>query len=155
VVGAFADYDFMDLRGTFQDPFLGDIGREKQTGSWAAGGRLGYLITPDLLGFVSGGFTEARFDAIDLSTSAIPISYPSHDYHGWFIGTGYEYALNSFLPISGLFWRTEYRFSDYRAADLPLNTGALASNMQKNVQTITSGLVWRFNFGASSVATGY
>jgi hypothetical protein len=118
-------------------------------------GRLGCLITPDLLGFVSGGFTEGRFDAIDLSTVAIPISYPSHNYHGWFIGTGYEYVLNSFLPISGPFWRTEYRLSDYQAADLPLSTDALASHMQKDVQTITSGLVWRFNFGASSVATGY
>jgi len=61
---AFADYDFTSLRGTFQDPILGDIGPEKQTHAWAAGGRVGYLVTPDLLTFVSGGFTEARFDAI-------------------------------------------------------------------------------------------
>jgi outer membrane immunogenic protein len=155
VIGAFADYDFTNLRGTFQDPFLGDIGREKQTHAWAAGGRLGYLVTPELLGFVSGGFTEARFDAINLSTSALPLSYPSHNYHGWFLGTGYEYALNSILPFSGVFWRTEYRFSSYRGADLPLNTDELASHMQKDVQTITSGLVWRFNFGSPAPVTGY
>jgi len=75
-----ADYDFTSLRGTFQDPFLGDIGREKQTHAWAAGGRVGYLVTPELLTFVSGGFTEARFDAINLSSSALPLSYPSHNY---------------------------------------------------------------------------
>jgi outer membrane immunogenic protein len=155
VIGAFGDYDFMSLRGTLQDPLTGDIGSEKQNSAWAAGGRLGYLITPDLLGFVSGGFTEARFDAIDLSTTP-GLFYPSHTYRGWFHGTGYEYALNSFLPVFG---RTEYRFSSYRAADLPLiepsGTTGFASHMQKDVQTITSGLVWRFNFGASSVATGY
>jgi outer membrane immunogenic protein len=159
VVGAFADYDFMDLRGTFQDPFSGDIGNEKETGSWAAGGRLGYLVTPALLTFISGGYTEARFDAINLFTAAVPSAFPSHIYHGWFLGSGYEYALNSIVPFHGLFWRTEYRFSDYQAANVPLlSEGAptgVASHMQKDVQTITTGLVWRFNFGGSPVGTGY
>jgi outer membrane immunogenic protein len=166
VVGAFADYDFMDLHGTFQDPLLGDIGTQKETGSWAAGGRVGYLVTPGLLTYVSGGYTEARFDAINLSSFTIPsvatgFSYPSHTYNGWFIGGGYEYALNSipFVPISGLFWRTEYRFAQYQAASIPLlldgTTTGFASHSQKDVQTITSGLVWRFNFGGSSGATGY
>jgi outer membrane immunogenic protein len=152
VIGAFGDYDFADLRGTFQDPFTGDIGNEKETGSWAVGGRVGYLITPSLLSYVDGGYTQARFDHINLST-AIGNSFPSHTYSGWFIGGGYEYSLNwlSFIPISGLFWRTEYRFQQYQSADLPLlfdgvQTG-LASHMQKDEQTITSGLVWRFNFG--------
>jgi outer membrane immunogenic protein len=149
VIGAFADYDFMNLRGTFQDPFFLDTGREKQKSAWSAGGRVGYLVTPELLTFISGGFTAARFDAINFEFNT-GLSYPSHTYHGWFIGTGYEYALNSipFLPINGLFWRTEYRFSSYRAADLALNNGVFSSHMQKDVQTVTSGLVWRFNFGA-------
>jgi hypothetical protein len=46
VIGAFGDYDFMDLHGTFQDPLLGDLRKEKETGSWSAGGRDGYLVTP-------------------------------------------------------------------------------------------------------------
>jgi outer membrane immunogenic protein len=152
VIGAFGDYDFADLRGTFQDPFTGFIGNEKETGSWAAGGRVGYLITPSLLSYIDGGYTQARFDHINLST-AIGNSFPSHTYNGWFIGGGYEYSLNwlSFIPISGLFWRTEYRFQQYQSADLPLLFDGvqtrLASHMQKDEQTITSGLVWRFNFG--------
>lgn len=152
VIGALADYDFRDLHGTFQDPFSGAIGTEKQRNAWAAGGRVGYLITPDLLSYVSGGYTEARFSAIDLSTAGETAGIPGHTYRGWFLGTGYEYSLSnsfisSFLPIPGLFWRTEYRFSEYRAVDVPIVSTGLASHMQNDVQTITSGLVWRFNLG--------
>jgi outer membrane immunogenic protein len=155
VVGAFADYDFADVHGTglgSAGRFIGDF---KNSASWHAGARIGYLITPSLLTYVSGGYTEARFDAINLSTNTVPsvaspFSLGSHTYQGWFIGTGYEYALNSIIPISGLFWRTEYRFADYQGASLPvLSDGvpiARASHMQNDVQTITSGLVWRFNF---------
>ena len=31
---------------------------------------------------------------------------------GWFLGGGTEYALNmDWIPIHGLFWRTEYRYA--------------------------------------------
>jgi len=158
VIGAFGDYTFSDLHGDFQETFNGFVGEEKNTASWHAGGRIGYLVTPSLLTYFDGGYTEARFDAINLSTGTLPsvatgFSFPSHTYHGWFIGGGYEYSLNSlpFVPVSGLFWRTEYRYAQYQGADIPLlfdgvpNGGA--EHMQKNEQTITSGLVWRFNFG--------
>lgn len=157
VIGAFADYDFTDFKGTFQDSFFGFTGQEKETGSWAAGGRLGYLVTPGLLGYVDAGYTQARFDSIGLATDTIPsvaipgLGYPSQTYNGWFIGGGTEYALSGIVPFSGLFWRTEYRYNSYDAEDVPLllfgaPTG-LASHMQKDVQTVTSGLVWRFNWG--------
>jgi outer membrane immunogenic protein len=154
VIGAFADYDFTDLTGTFPSGF--GVGSEKETDSWAAGGRVGYLVTPNLLTYFDGGYTQARFGSFSLSTNAVPsvptaISYPSQTYSGWFLGGGYEYSLGSILPISGLFWRTEYRFDDYNAANVPLLFAGLptatASHMQKDVQTITSGVVWRFNFG--------
>jgi outer membrane immunogenic protein len=49
VAGAFADFDFASLKGTVGDdaiPLAGDI---RQQWSWAAGGRAGVLITPDIL----------------------------------------------------------------------------------------------------------
>jgi outer membrane immunogenic protein len=73
----------------------------------------------------------------------------SHTYSGWFIGTGYEYGL-TFLP--GLFWKTEYRYSDYKSADLSelLNTTNLTSGIlihsTKFEQAVRSELVWRFNW---------
>jgi outer membrane immunogenic protein len=166
VVGALADYDFTSLSGQFDEPFTDNIGPEKERNSWAVGGRVGYLITPSLLGFVDGGYTRASFSEIPLSAfsspplAAAPFGFiPAHSYGGWFLGGGYEYALSAIVPMPGLFWRTEYRYADYRGADLPVLTlagapfvcfipgcGPLAQHMQTNVQTITSGLVWRFNW---------
>lgn len=162
VVGAFADYDVMDLKGTISlnDIYAGSplAANEKERDAWYAGGRVGYLITPSVLGFVSGGWTETKFSSLSeyfTSTGAAAgFSYPSHTYQGWFLGGGYEYALNfSWLPIHGLFWKTEYRYSYYDSANLPEITSAtgLADgnvlHSKKDVQTITSSLVWRFNFG--------
>jgi outer membrane immunogenic protein len=158
VVGAFADYDFMDLHGTFSDPSGPVTGSEKETGAWYAGGRIGYLLTPSLLTYFDAGYTETRFDQVDfLSVLAAPVStgldLAAHTYHGWFLGGGTEYALNmSWIPIHGLFWRTEYRYASYDAADVPIFVAATGAaygvdeHMQKDVQTISSGLVWRFNF---------
>jgi len=159
VIGAFADYDFTNFTGTFQDPFTTFVGQEKESGSWAVGGRIGYLVTPDLLGYFDGGYTQARFDSITLFVPFAPpgLTYPSQTSSGWFLGGGTEYALNmSWVPIHGLFWRTEYRYNSYDAANVPVSfvgiPFGLASHMQKNVQTVTSGLVWRFNFGGPVAA---
>lgn len=173
VIGAFGDYDFMSLSGSFQEPYFGYIGNETENHAWAVGARIGYLVTPSVLTYVNGGFTQARFSQINLNTDAIPsVStgdyIPAHTYGGWFLGGGFEYAL-SWMPVSGLFWRSEYRYASYSSADLPILTASGApltgttgicdisfggfcagfdDHMRTTVQTITSGLVWRFNFGA-------
>lgn len=156
VVGAFADYDFTGLQGNFQEPFIGLVGTQKESSAWYAGGRVGFLVTPSLLTYVDGGYTQASFDAFSLVTLTLPatptgLNYPAQTYSGWFIGGGTEYALSDIVPIRGFFWRTEYRYADYQAADLPIQflgvPIGLGTNMQKNIQTITTGLVWRFNFG--------
>jgi outer membrane immunogenic protein len=155
VVGAFGDYDFMNIHGTVDDPLSGLIGNDKESGAWGAGGRIGYLVTPSVFAYLSGGYTQTTFDQLTLTTSFPPIAAPfsvgAHTYHGWFVGGGTEYALG-FIPISGLFWRTEYRYASYQSADLPLVfTGAGAAigaqRSTKAAQTVTTGLVWRFNFG--------
>jgi hypothetical protein len=70
-------------------------------------------------------------------------------------GAGTEYALGDIIPLKGMFWRTEYRYADWTSVGLPLMTTGPSPNpcprcllsMNKDVQTITSGFVWRFNFG--------
>jgi outer membrane immunogenic protein len=161
VVGAFADYDVMDLKGTISlnelspTTFIPLASNEKESGAWYAGGRVGYLITPTVMGFVSGGWTETKFNSLSeyqtFGGAGTGFGYPSHTYEGWFLGGGYEYALNfSWLPIHGLFWKTEYRYSDYDSANLAETTlGTPNGNTlhsRPEVQTITSSLVWRFNW---------
>jgi outer membrane immunogenic protein len=105
----------------------------------------------------------------------VPATFiPSTTYHGWFLGGGTEYALNyDWIPIKGLFWRNEYRWSNYSSVDNPVTsiaTGApitaagcsatlaaatpCGEHITPYVQTITSSLVWRFNWGGP-VTTRY
>lgn len=152
VIGAFGDYDFENIHGQNDLASFLATGNEKQNDAWAAGGRLGYLITPRLLTYFDGGYTEAHVNGVSFtSTIGVPgvLTTPSHTYNGWFLGGGTEYGLDfSWLPIHGLFWRNEYRYSQYDGASLPVG-GAVAGttlNEKKFEQTITSSLVWRFNW---------
>jgi len=154
VIGAFADWDFGDIRGSgTATSVLGLGAREHQKWSWAAGGRIGYVVMPNLLTYVSGGFTQAHFNAAEVIdiVDGDPQGFqvPAHTFNGWFIGTGYEYGLQ-WWP--GLFWKTEYRWAQYESANLAFvaDPGFVSPNegihTRKFEQTIRSELVWRFNW---------
>ncbi|RAI38799.1 outer membrane protein [Rhodoplanes roseus] len=153
VLGVFGDYDFASLSG---DTTIanGLVGEEKLKWQWAVGGRLGYVVVPQLLAYVSGGYTQAHFDGYSAGFPGVPaatVSIDSRTRDGWFIGSGYEYQLGW---IPGLTWKTEYRFSDFSSkTDTIFDvTGAPVgySDSHKYVQTIRSELVYRFNFGGAA-----
>ena len=157
VVGAFADADAMDLHRNFQTSFGGIAGDAKETSAWAVGGRIGYLVTPNVFTYWNGGYTQSRFDQINMSATTFPFTpvaaIGSHTYDGWFIGGGTEISLSGLfgLPLpAGLFWRSEYRYSSFNSANLtvtPSGAGTLGvENMKPYVQTITTSLVWKFNW---------
>jgi outer membrane immunogenic protein len=164
VIGFLGDYDFMSLSGTNAPlevtggaPFFPISATEKESAAWYVGGRLGYLITPSVLSFVDVGWTGTRFDAQSETTNSgapIGFGYRNHNYSGWFLGGGTETSIAGFLPglPNGLYWRSEYRFSQYNRSDLSeisLTTGVPDGNVEHTkpfVQTVTSSLVWRFNW---------
>ena len=139
VIGAFGDWNFGSIKGGS----IFSTVDEKMSWSWAAGGRIGWVALPNLLAYVSGGYTEAHVDQIDIDTAT---NIPATTYKGWFLGSGYEYGLG-FMP--GLFWKTEYRFADYQAQTVsvcdPLGCDP-AFDSHKYVQKIRSELVYRFNW---------
>ena len=152
VIGAFGDYDFAGLKGDLTSPLSGVTGEEKNNWSWAVGGRVGYLPWENLLVFVSGGYTESNFEQVNFVTGAgapTVLGVPETTYSGWFLGSGYEYRFD-WLP--GLYWKTEYRFSSFNKKDNPIvdiTTGVATGDLihsEKFVQTVTSSLVWRFNY---------
>jgi outer membrane immunogenic protein len=164
VVGAFADYDFMDVHGdvtTFGTFGPTATGQQKLDQQWAVGARAGYLVLPQLLTYVSGGYTQAHWTSTTLANNPFnanggPFNMAGTTKGGWFIGTGDEYALTTFLP--GLFWKTEYRFSEFDRSNVGINfvAGNLASGISETQKfrehSVRSELVYRFNWGGAVVA---
>jgi outer membrane immunogenic protein len=158
VVGAFGDYDWASEKGHLNLPVSVLFGDEKLDSKWAVGGRIGWLVTPQLLTYFSGGYTEAHFNQVNFNGNLTPGTlayFQGNTYKGYFLGAGDEYAL-SFLP--GLFWKTEYRFSEYdtktnRLFNATTNLPTVSSyDSQKWDHSVRTELVYRFNWGGAVVA---
>jgi len=165
VIGAFADWDWSNIRGTYSyncpggcagpTGFAGQL-RDRSAGY--VGGRLGWVVVPQLLTYVSGGWTSHRFDGatlIDASgTTTTATALAADTRSGWFIGGGTEYSIG-WLP--GLFWKSEYRFADLRTRDAfavcvagpgcVVGTAHAFDHAHTYVQTARTELVYRFNWG--------
>lgn len=151
VAGIFADASLSSLNGQLQDRATQTSGEIKQTSSWAAGARVGWLVTPQTLSYWNGGFTSARFSGTDqlfTSTSTSSgISTASSTANGWFLGGGVETSL-----APGWFWKTEYRYAYYPtktfdesfAGGIPLGRSI---TFKPTVQTVTAQVVYKFNGG--------
>jgi outer membrane immunogenic protein len=159
LVGVFGDYDFMSVKGDistggFFAPAI--TGSQKQDWQWSVGGRIGYLVLPQLLTYVSGGYTQAHWKSTDLSSffgGPVVFNLSGFTKGGWFIGGGDEYAL-SFFP--GLFWKTEYRYSEFDTTNASVNfanipTGVSVSQKFKE-HSVRTELVYRFNWAGPVVA---
>jgi outer membrane immunogenic protein len=167
VAGILADGQFGSLRGSISNPTFGGApgieGREKLRDTWAAGVRLGWLVAPNVLSYVNGGYTGSQWSSSALS-SLVPGGGPtvattnSFTRNGWFIGGGVENSLNIFgITSPGWFMKTEYRGAYFTRATLPEFTpaGVLdgdAITFKPWVQTISTSLVYRFNWTGPVVA---
>ena len=161
VAGIFGDAQFGSIRSTIQDPIFGLTGSQKLETSWAAGVRLGWLVAPNVLSYVNGGYSGAHFGQTNFTTlggTPAGVHLASYDRHGWFIGGGVENNLNIFgITAPGWFMKTEYRAAYYSNRDLGefvdgTNTlGARAIGFSPIVQTVSTSLVYRFNWGGPAV----
>ncbi|HEY0424006.1 MAG TPA: outer membrane beta-barrel protein [Rhodopila sp.] len=167
VAGIFGDGQFGDLRGSLIDSQTGTEGRERLRTSYAAGARLGYLVAPNVLSYANAGYSGSEWSG---TTQAFPnvsalrpvvSTTPSFRRDGWFIGGGVENSLNFFgITAPGWFMKTEYRSAYYDRISLPetyvpgniySSTGltGTAVTFKPWVQTISTSLVYRFNWAGS------
>ncbi len=72
-----------------------------------AGARLGYVVSPKLMVYGKGGYTNARFSSKIDGAGALDMG-TSHDRDGYRIGAGAEYAVTKAVYVSG-----EYRYSHW------------------------------------------
>jgi outer membrane immunogenic protein len=164
VAGVFADGQFGSLRGSIVRPiaFVGAFeGTEKLRTSYAAGVRVGYLVAPNVLSYVNGGYSGSDWSSASFSgLGGAPVGFttPSFSRNGWFIGGGVENNLNIFgISAPGWFMKTEYRSAFYNRVTLPetLISGVpdgFATTFKPYVQTISTSLVYRFNWTGPLVA---
>jgi outer membrane immunogenic protein len=135
--------------------------------------RLGYLVAPNVYSYVNAGFTESFWSGSQLGfvTGTAPIvSTPSFNRNGWFVGGGVENNLNIFgITAPGWFMKTEYRMAFFDGINLSDSVpggpafvnvpgvGAFLNpqnsiHFKPDVQTISTSLVYRFNWGGPLVA---
>jgi len=179
VIGAFADGTWSDITGDHAARIggVGDmaIGRMKNDWSWSIGGRVGYLVAPNVLTYVNAGFTETHFTDTNMFDTAsngglfTGIVVPGQTFNGVFVGTGVEYSFD-WLP--GLFLKSEGRAAwfdrkDTRAFCVTSGTdcnsfGSPAFITDDNIisrRPITymakTELVYRFNWGRQPVVARY
>ncbi|BEV46592.1 outer membrane protein [Afipia carboxidovorans] len=160
VVGVFGDAQFGDIRGSLSDA-AGVTGRLKNDTNYAAGVRVGYLIAPNALSYVNGGYSHADFKGVTLTNPAGAVVGSTSKSHrdGWFIGGGVENDLNFFgINAPGWFMKTEYRVAEYNRKTSEIfdpTTGAATGTgiaFKPYVQTVQTSLVYRFNWGSPVVA---
>jgi len=162
VAGVFADGMFGSLRGSLSDTEAGFTGTEKLRDTWAVGVRAGYLVAPNVLSYVNAGYTESYWSSTLLSDfeGGFPeATTPSFHRGGWFIGGGVENNLDIFgISLPGLFMKTEYRAAYFDNITLPetqlngIPVGLSTTLNNSLVQTVTTSLVYRFNWTGPVVA---
>jgi outer membrane immunogenic protein len=165
VGGIFADGQFGSIRGTIQDPVFGISGTEKMQDAWAVGLRLGYLVAPNVLSYVNGGYTGSHWSGtsmFDLGGLPVGVHTDSFNRNGWFVGGGVENSLNFFgISSPGWFMKTEYRAAWYQRNDISEifdGTNTFVGNdirFKPVVQTISTSLVYRFNWTGAPVISKY
>ncbi|MCK1291988.1 outer membrane beta-barrel protein [Bradyrhizobium sp. 30] len=164
VAGVFADGQFGSIRATIQDPIFDITGTQKLETSWAAGVRLGWLVAPNVLSYVNGGYSGAHFgrtNFMDLAGVDAGVHLNGYNRNGWFVGGGVENSLNIFgISSPGWFMKTEYRSAFYErktqseldnVTNLPFVGGHDVRANSWN-QTISTSLVYRFNWIGPVVA---
>jgi len=148
VLGAFFNYDFSSMKGTIEDQFIGGAGKTDNNSTWFVGARGGWLMTPSVLNYWGVGYTQTHFDGTTLSNTGPgggPTGFTTSGVTlgGWFLSGGLEVAMHD-----GWFWRSEVRYSDYSTKAIYENgPGAFDINFNPVVETATSEIVYKFNWG--------
>jgi outer membrane immunogenic protein len=163
VIGILGDGQFGNIRGNVSDTFSDLAGQETLRTSYAGGVRVGYLVAPNVLSYVNGGYSGSQWSGSTLSSVALGgpalTSTGTFSRNGWFIGGGVENNLDIFgISFPGLFMKTEYRAAYFGNINLPetvIATGAPAlttPTFKTWNETVTTSLVYRFNWTGPVVA---
>lgn len=115
------------------------FGRVRQGRDLYVGGRVGVLASPTTMIYAKGGYTNARLRVLAGDTNTTIDT--SFNLDGYRIGAGVEHALgtNSYAKV-------EYRYSNYRRANLDFPNGATSGRFDVDTDRhqIAAGYGFRF-----------
>jgi outer membrane immunogenic protein len=141
VFGVFADYDFSDISTDFS-AFNGFIDASiDHDNSWAIGARLGWLSNPGTLWYLTGGYTQANFDA-SASVGGVSVFSRDRTFDGFFVGAG----IDTRLAASNWFLRLEYRFSQFDSETV-FREDDLSIDVEPSMHTARLTLTYKFGGG--------
>jgi outer membrane immunogenic protein len=162
VFGIFGDGQFGSIKGSLVDPTFFLNGPIKLQDSWAGGARLGYLVAPNVLSYVNGGYSGSHWSGTTLlnSFAGTPTGLQTNSFNlnGVFVGGGVENNLNIFgVTAPGWFMKTEYRAAYYgnkNVNEVFNNNVAFGRDIafKPFVETVSTSLVYRFNWTGPVVA---
>jgi opacity protein-like surface antigen len=144
VIGGFVDFDWSDIqRGRAGDGLTIDQ-------SFAIGARVGALVTPSTLLFMTGGYTRARFDSdgwwdfVDTTDPASSIlqGRGSINFSGYFLGGGLERRISDNFYLRG-----EVRYAKYHAetsnSGVAFDGTVFVDQEEPDIVTARLGLVYK------------
>jgi outer membrane immunogenic protein len=157
VFGIFGDAQFGGAKGSIGNLAIGGDVKLKDT--WAGGARVGYLVAPNVLSYVNAGYTGSDWGGTTLTSLGVPAGAHTDKFstQGWFIGGGVENNLDIFgISAPGWFMKTEYRaaYYDNKNVNIALdgvNTSVGSVSFKPLVETVSTSLVYRFNWTGTAV----
>lgn len=132
----------------FRTDFIGDALRADTTVDWFGTARLrgGFLVTPDLLLYATGGLAWGSVDTsydLDLDGVGIASNDESTTHLGWTLGGGAEFALSDNLSL-----KAEYLYVDLGEEEVfdddIANIGNVHVDQDLSFHTVRAGLNFRF-----------
>lgn len=102
-------------------------------------GRLGYLLLPRAMAYVTGGLAYGEFDTSASTSTGFSFSQDDSEW-GWTIGGGLEVAATDNIRV-----RAEYLYTDYSEWDYPVPAGFSLDADAVN-HTARVGVIYNFNW---------
>lgn len=105
--------------------------------AWTVGGRVGYLVSPETMVYVLGGYTGSTARSITYSFFGFQSTSPEREYHGATFGGGFERFFSDRISA-----RAEYRMTHVETRDDLTDTLFTNISAGGTIHTLRGSLVY-------------
>jgi len=157
VIGIQGMYDYARIDSSHIVPaFPAFTSNVRVKDMWTATGRIGYLFTPQLLGYVKGGGAWTSVDYV-INGNGPPVFNSENAFgsnrSGWTVGGGLEWMFAPGWSVFGEFNYMDFGTKDVNFVTAPGAVGApdvLRTKLE--IEQFLVGVNYKFNFGGPVVA---